>query len=44
MNRLFITTARAGMSDEALNACPTAGGLFVADIPVKGLEVGFYAD
>ncbi len=44
MNRLFITTARAGMSEAELDACPAAGGLFVADIPVKGLDVGFYAD
>lgn len=42
MNRLFITTARIDMTDEELAASPEAGGLYVVDIPSKGLAPGFY--
>ena len=42
MNRLFITSARLGMSDEALENSPEAGGLFVHDLDVRGIEHGKY--
>lgn len=42
MNRMFITTARAGMPDKALSATPSAGGVFVVDLPVRGLDQGTY--
>lgn len=36
--RLFVTTAREGMTEDELAAEPLAGSLFVADLPVDGLE------
>lgn len=42
MNKLFITTARLGMEEEALRIRPEAGGLFVATLDVKGLPHGVY--
>jgi sugar lactone lactonase YvrE len=42
LDRLYITTARNGMSEEALADYPLAGGLFCADVGVTGLPaVGF---
>ena len=43
MNRLFITTARASMSNAALARAPEAGGLFAFDLDVKGLKHGTYS-
>jgi len=40
--RMFITTARIEMDDDALAAHPDAGGLFVVDLPVPGLPEGTY--
>lgn len=40
LTRLFITSARIGMSDEAIAAAPGSGGLFVVDLPYPGLEHG----
>ena len=37
LDRLWITTARVGMNDEALAAHPEAGGVFVADPGTVGL-------
>jgi L-arabinonolactonase len=42
MRRLFITTARIEMTEDALAAAPHAGGLFVVDVPVRGLVPGTY--
>lgn len=35
----FVTTARAGLFDEALAAQPLAGGLFAFDAPVAGVPI-----
>lgn len=40
--RLFISTAREGMTDAALAAAPTAGGIFAVDLPVRGLPPNTY--
>jgi len=37
LGRLYVTTAREGLSAEALAAEPLAGALFVAEVGVKGL-------
>lgn len=37
LKTLYITTARDGLSAEALIADPHAGGLFAADVPFSGL-------
>jgi len=37
LDRLFVTTARLGLSDEQLGAAPLSGGLFVLDVGVVGL-------
>jgi sugar lactone lactonase YvrE len=37
LDRLFVTTARLGLSDEVLEAAPLSGGLFVLDVGVAGL-------
>jgi sugar lactone lactonase YvrE len=37
LDRLFVTTARLGLSDEQLEAAPLSGGLFVLDVGVSGL-------
>lgn len=40
--RLFISTGRDGMTDAALAAAPTAGGIFAVDLPVRGLAPNTY--
>ena len=40
--RMFITTARQDMTDEALKAWPLSGGVFSVDLPVSGFPVGTY--
>lgn len=42
MRRLFITTARIEMTPDALDANPQAGGLYVVDVPVRGIQQGTY--
>jgi L-arabinonolactonase len=42
LNRLFITTAAMGMSEEESAAAPTAGGIFAIDLPIRGLEHGTF--
>lgn len=42
MNRLFISTATANMTDAELAAQPGAGGIYAIDIPVRGLAHGTY--
>ena len=42
MNRLFISTATANMSDAELAAQPGAGGIYAIDISVQGLAHGTY--
>ncbi|MES0864291.1 SMP-30/gluconolactonase/LRE family protein [Ruegeria sp. SCPT10] len=42
MNRLFITTARAGMTGAEQAAMPEAGGIYAVDVPVRGLPHGRY--
>jgi len=37
LKTLYITTTRRKMSDEALAASPTAGGLFAVRVPVAGV-------
>jgi len=37
LDRLFVTTARLGLSDKQLEAAPLSGGLFVLDVGVVGL-------
>ncbi|SIN64377.1 SMP-30/gluconolactonase/LRE family protein [Chitinophaga niabensis] len=37
MNRLFITTARSGLTQSQLAQFPDSGSLFVAELPVKGI-------
>jgi len=36
LKTLYFTTARKGLSDEALAAHPQAGGLFAVDVAVAG--------
>ncbi len=43
LNRLFITSARQGMTEAQLEQTPTAGGLFVVDVPFTGIATGKYA-
>ncbi len=38
LDRLFITTARRGIEGERLADQPHAGGLFVADVGIQGVE------
>lgn len=38
LDELFITTARVGMSDEALAKYPESGHLFTQKMSVKGIE------
>jgi len=40
---LFVTSAREGLSDEALARQPQAGGLFAFDPGVRGLELPLFA-
>lgn len=42
LRRLFITTARIEMAEADLARCPNAGGLYVVDVPVRGLAAGTY--
>lgn len=43
LDRLYITTARAGLGEAELAAQPHAGGLFCAEVGVRGLSTNEYA-
>jgi sugar lactone lactonase YvrE len=43
LDRLYITTARNGMGEDALKQYPLAGGLFCADVGVTGLPAVEFA-
>ncbi len=43
MNRMFVTTARILMEEEALRAMPQAGGIFAAELSVAGIAPGRFA-
>jgi sugar lactone lactonase YvrE len=43
LDRLYITTARNGMSDQALAEHPLAGGVFFADVSATGLPAFAFA-
>jgi sugar lactone lactonase YvrE len=43
LDRLYITTARNGLSKEALQQYPLGGGLFCADVEVRGLPACEFA-
>jgi sugar lactone lactonase YvrE len=43
LDRLYITTARNGMSEKALEEYPLAGGLFGAEVGVAGLPADGFA-
>jgi len=43
LDQLYITTARDGMSEGALEQYPLAGGLFCADVGVTGLPADGFA-
>ncbi len=40
--RIYITSATLGMSKNDLNKNPDAGAVFIADVPVKGIEAFRY--
>lgn len=42
MQRMFITTARRDLDAGERTARPTAGGLYMVDLPVRGLPSGTY--
>ena len=42
LDQLFVTTARRGMDPAAIKAEPLAGGLFQADVGVKGLPANCF--
>jgi len=42
--QLFVTSIRDGKSPEVLQQFPTLGGLFRADVSVRGVAVGLFAD
>ncbi|MFC3803233.1 SMP-30/gluconolactonase/LRE family protein [Cohnella sp. GCM10012308] len=42
LDKLYITTARVGLDEAALAAQPHAGGLFCADVGVRGLPTAQY--
>ncbi|MDG0792689.1 SMP-30/gluconolactonase/LRE family protein [Cohnella ginsengisoli] len=42
LDRLYITTARVGLGEAELAAQPHAGGLFCADVGVRGLPAAEY--
>ena len=42
LDQLFVTTARRGMDAVAVKAEPLAGGLFQADVGVKGLPADYF--
>jgi len=43
LDRLYITTAREGMDEDALAAAPLSGGLFVAEPGMRGLPEARFA-
>lgn len=43
LDRLFVTTARLGMTDQEIEDAPLSGGLFVVDVGVRGLPETPYA-
>lgn len=43
MNTLFITTAKAGLSEQQLKEYPLSGSFFIADTGCKGLPVAVYS-
>jgi sugar lactone lactonase YvrE len=43
LDRLFVTTVRKGLDDEALRGQPHAGGLYVVEPGVEGLPMSEYA-
>lgn len=44
LQQLFITTARAGLTDELLKLYPNSGSLFIADTGIKGCEMNHYTE
>ncbi|WP_277484179.1 SMP-30/gluconolactonase/LRE family protein [Catalinimonas alkaloidigena] len=42
LDKLYITTASIGMSEEQMEEYPQAGGLFVAEPGVRGVPADFY--
>jgi sugar lactone lactonase YvrE len=44
LKTLYITTARAWLSDEKLKAFPQSGGLFAVDVDVRGVEASSYGN
>jgi len=43
MDRLFITTARVGLSDEQLKQYPLSGSFFIAETKIKGLPANCFS-
>jgi sugar lactone lactonase YvrE len=43
LDRLFVTTARLGMTDQEIEDAPLSGGLFALDVGVRGLPEMPYA-
>lgn len=43
LDRLYITTARVGLGEDELAEQPHAGGIFCADVGVRGLPTNLYA-
>jgi len=43
-DQLFVTSLRDGKSPDVLQQYPTLGGLFRADVPVRGVPVALFAD
>ncbi len=44
LDKLYITTAKAGMNKEQLEKYPLSGSVFVAEPGVQGVENSFYAE
>ena len=44
LDRMYMTTASIGLSDEALAGQPLAGGLFVCEPGVTGPPTAYFAD
>jgi L-arabinonolactonase len=42
LDLLFITTARAELSDREVALYPNSGGLFVAQVPARGIAPGYF--
>jgi hypothetical protein len=40
LDRLFVTTARLGMTDQEIEDAPLSGGLFALDVGVRGSSRG----